>query len=123
MDVVLYFFRDTISGMHYVLYALFLLILLFAIIGYLFKQKYGKLEIKFDTSKSKKEKNSNVVNTKNSFKSQEIKKESPRVNLKQNQVMATNELPIKERTVNNTENTLVKENNQVIQNGPIPEIK
>ena len=50
MEIILYFFRDTISGVHYFIYAFVCLFLMFSIIGYLFKQKYAKLEIKLKSS-------------------------------------------------------------------------
>lgn len=53
MDVILYFFRDKIVGTHYFIYAFVCLFLMFSIIGYLFKQKYGKLEIILNTSQVK----------------------------------------------------------------------
>ena len=53
MDVILYFFRDKIVGIHYFIYAFVCLFLMFSIIGYLFKQKYGKLEIILNTSQVK----------------------------------------------------------------------
>ncbi|MBQ8892450.1 MAG: hypothetical protein IJ068_06290 [Bacilli bacterium] len=52
MDLILYFIRDTISGTFYFIYASISLICMFAIIGYLLKGKYGKLEIKLATSQS-----------------------------------------------------------------------
>ena len=53
MNAVLYFFRDTISGTYYFIYCFFCLLLMFSLIGYLFKQKYMKLEVKLNTSQSK----------------------------------------------------------------------
>lgn len=50
MEIILYFFRDTISGVHYFIYAFVCLFLMFSIIGYLFKQKYAKVEIKLKSS-------------------------------------------------------------------------
>lgn len=83
MDIILYFFRDEISGMYYFIYAFLCLFFMFAIIGYLFKQKYGKLEIKLNTSQVKVENtqvsalNSNVKNKKLSRKEQrELKKKN-----------------------------------------------
>ena len=54
MNIILYFFRDTLSGIHYFIYAFILFFLIFSIIGYLLKQKYGKYEIKLATSQSEK---------------------------------------------------------------------
>ncbi len=50
MEALLYFIRDGLSGTHYFIYAFICFILLFAIIGYLFKQKYAKVEFKLATS-------------------------------------------------------------------------
>ena len=50
MEALLYFIRDELSGTHYFIYAFICFILLFAIIGYLFKQKYAKVEFKLATS-------------------------------------------------------------------------
>lgn len=50
MEIILYFFRDTISGVHYFIYAFVCLFLMFSIVGYLFKQKYAKVEIKLKSS-------------------------------------------------------------------------
>ena len=54
MDIILYFIRDTISGTFYFIYAFILFILMFAMIGYLLKTKYAKLNIKFSTSQNSK---------------------------------------------------------------------
>jgi len=48
MDTVLYYIRDNLVGTHYFIYSFILLVLMFAIIGYLLKQKYGKLDIRLD---------------------------------------------------------------------------
>ena len=53
-DIIVSFFRDEISGSYYVIYCIVCLTLLFAIIGYLFKQKYGKVEFKLAPKKEKK---------------------------------------------------------------------
>lgn len=50
METFLYFIRDELSGTHYFIYAFICVVLLFAIIGYLFKQKYAKVEFKLATS-------------------------------------------------------------------------
>ena len=52
MEVILYFFRDKITGIHYIMYAFGCYFLMFSIIGYLFKQKYLKVEVKLNTSKT-----------------------------------------------------------------------
>lgn len=56
MEIILYFFRDKVVGTYYIIYAFICLFLMFSIIGYLFKQKYAKLDIKLNTSKTKQEK-------------------------------------------------------------------
>lgn len=53
MDAILYFFRDTISGTYYFIYCFVCLLLMFSIIGYLFKQKYAKVEVKLNTTQPK----------------------------------------------------------------------
>ena len=70
MDIVISFFRDTISGSYYFIYATIGLTLMFAIIGYLYKGKYGKVEFKLTTNTTekaneKKEKNSKKDKKKN----------------------------------------------------------
>ncbi len=55
MNAILGFFRNTLSGTYYVIYCLVLLTFLFAIVGYLYKQKYAKVEFKLTTSQPKKE--------------------------------------------------------------------
>ncbi len=41
MDLFIKFFRDTISGFTYFIYAMVLLFIIFAIIGYLVTEKYN----------------------------------------------------------------------------------
>lgn len=41
MDLIIEFFRDTISGFGYVIYALIILFFIFAIIGYLVTERYN----------------------------------------------------------------------------------
>ena len=55
MQNFLYYIRDNLVGTHYFIYAFILLFLMFALVGYLFKQKYGKYEIKLNTSQDQKE--------------------------------------------------------------------
>ena len=71
MDIVLYYIRDNLVGTHYFIYAFILFFLMFSIIGYLFKQKYAKFDIKLATSqdsakkdKKSKEKMKNLKNNK-----------------------------------------------------------
>ena len=67
MDSILYYIRDNIISVHYFIYAFVCLFLMFAIIGYLFKQKYAKLTINVGSSQQKKEakeeKKFNQINT------------------------------------------------------------
>ena len=56
MDIILYYIRDNLVGTHYFIYTAILLFLMFAIIGYLFKQKYGKLDVVLNTSQTETEK-------------------------------------------------------------------
>ena len=42
METIIKFFRDTITGFNYFIYASIILFLIFAIIGYLLTQKYQK---------------------------------------------------------------------------------
>lgn len=71
MDIILYFFRDKIAGTYYFIYAFICLMLMFSIIGYLYKQKYAKVEVKLNTSQPKKDekvepsKNENKVENSN----------------------------------------------------------
>ncbi len=65
MDILLYYIRDNLTGTHYFIYAFILFFFMFSIIGYLFKEKYAKLEIKLDTSqKSKEQKTSQKISNK-----------------------------------------------------------
>lgn len=52
METILYYIRDNLVGTHYFIYAFILLFFMFSIIGYLFKQKYAKFNIKLATSQS-----------------------------------------------------------------------
>lgn len=61
MDIILYYIRDNIVSVHYFIYAFVCLFLMFAIIGYLFKQKYAKLTINVNSSQQKKEVNEEKV--------------------------------------------------------------
>ena len=87
MDFILYFIRDSLSGTVYFIYTFILLMCIFAIIGYMLKQKYGKLEIKLATSQSA------GANQENG--------EVQETNIQEGQ---TNNIE------NNNENTIIKEN-------------
>ena len=90
MDVVLYFFRDKIVGIHYFIYASICLFLIFSIIGYLFKQKYGKLEIILNTSQVKtgKIKEIEPKKTKKEKKSKKIEKVGKKNNNEKIEIIA-----------------------------------
>ena len=53
MDSTLYYIRDNLVGIHYFIYSFILLFFMFSIIGYLFKKKYAKYDIKLNTSQKK----------------------------------------------------------------------
>ena len=78
LDMIISLFRDGLSGTRYIIYVIICSTLLFSIVGYLLKQKYGKVEFKVATLastaksptskpkkekkvKNKKDKKSNVV--------------------------------------------------------------
>lgn len=61
MDIILTFIRDNLTGINYYIYAFICLFFMFAIIGYLFKQKYAKVEIKLNTTKPKVDSDNNKV--------------------------------------------------------------
>ena len=76
MDIILYYIRDNIVSVHYFIYAFVCLFLMFAIIGYLFKQKYAKLTINVSSSQPKKEVKENIATNQvktNTMDSQVIK--------------------------------------------------
>ena len=52
LDMIISLFRDGLSGTRYIIYVIICLTLLFSIVGYLLKQKYGKVEFKVATSAS-----------------------------------------------------------------------
>ncbi len=89
MDTILYFFRDQIISVHYFIYAFVILILIFAIIGYLYKQKYAKVEIKLATSQANVSKaienKSNIkLDRKNAKKLAKAQKKQAKLNNKKN---------------------------------------
>lgn len=86
MDAILYFFRDKITGIHYLMYAFVCFFLMFSIIGYLFKQKYAKVEIKLNTSKPQVE-DSEDFEIKKGKKKEKIKKDHHKNN--KNQIVET----------------------------------
>ncbi len=53
LDTIIYFFRDSISGIRYFIYAFVGIVLIFAIVGYMYKQKYTKFaSVKINVSGS-----------------------------------------------------------------------
>ena len=42
MESILYFFRDTVSGFTYLVYALIILFLIFSVIGYMVTMEYSE---------------------------------------------------------------------------------
>lgn len=133
MDSILYFFRDTITGTYYFMYAFVCLFLMFSLIGYLFKDKYAKVTINLGvkeeeeprkkTKKQAKEKvvlnNSNVnqtINKTNPVPEQPKINQEP-LNQQPTQVNYQNlkQTPIQQPTIN-------QQNNNPIVKG-IPEIK
>ena len=130
MDVILYSIRDGLVGTHYFIYAFILSILMFSIIGYLFKQKYAKFDIKLETSQSeaKKKKDANnkvkpvttekVVTTNQTVKSQNP---IPQPNPNLNKVVTPTPMPNKSNQVVNP--TPVNNNQNAKTMVAIPEIK
>ena len=111
MDIILYFFRDKIVGLHYLMYAFVCLFLMFSIIGYLFKQKYGKLEIILNTSQVKtgKVKEIEPYKTKKEKKLKKSKKNNNKIEIENVEVIE----PIKNQSTENITNQQVI--NQPIQ--------
>ena len=56
MNEFLYYIRDNLVGTHYFIYAFILYFLMFAIIGYLLKEKYAKYDIKLGAAPVKEKK-------------------------------------------------------------------
>lgn len=112
MDIVLYYIRDNLVGTHYFIYAFILFFLMFSIIGYLFKQKYGKLDIKLATSQSKNQKDKEEkIKDKNDKSLKKIKNNKVEVQTKTD--------PIKTNVVTNVnQNTLSSNINNVTPSNP-----
>ena len=103
MDIILYFFRDKIVGTYYFIYAFLCLFLMFSIIGYLFKQKYAKLEVKLNTSQD---------NIKKEIKEKKIKESKIKI-----------DEPVNLQQVNESVEVITEQvQNNVIEQS-IPEIK
>jgi len=71
----LYYIRDHLVGTHYFIYSFILNIFMFSMIGYLFKQKYGKLDVILNTS----QKTGDQLISNKSKKNKEKKKNEPKV--------------------------------------------
>lgn len=106
MDIILYYIRDNLISVHYFIYAFVCLFLMFAIIGYLFKQKYAKLTINVSSSQPKKEVKENIAtnqvktNTMDSqvTKNNQVNNQPTNVNISTN---LTNLKPINQNSINN----------------------
>ena len=101
MEELLYYIRDNLVGTHYFIYTFFLLFLMFAIIGYLFKQRYAKYQIILNNSqnaveeeikRTKKEKNNR----------KEIKKDSA-IKIQQQVVNTPDSSSVSPKPIPNTE--------------------
>ena len=118
MQGILYFFRDRIDGIHYFMYASVCLLLIFAIYGYLAKQKYAKVEIKLNSSQpGTKEKTKKQQLDKEKSKEEENKSDIVKTaneTIKPNIVQTTNE-PVKLQTINPT--IAVQTSNQTNSSG------
>ena len=106
MDIILYYIRDNLISVHYFIYAFVCLFLMFAIIGYLFKQKYAKLTINVSSSQPKKEVKENTTtnqvktDTMDSqvTKNNQVNNQPTNVNISTN---LTNLKPINQNQINN----------------------
>jgi len=78
MKDALYFIRDNLVGTHYFLYAFILSIFMFSLVGYLFKKKYGVLNIKMKSSQENVKEENKKINTasKNQAKKESKKEKS-----------------------------------------------
>lgn len=129
MSTILYFFRDSITGVYYFIYVFVCLFLMFSIIGYLFKQKYAKVEIKLNTSQPKKtdDKQANL-----DIKKQENNKQINEIPVSVNQNAIDNNKIIPDLKIENSnqvtsepiQEIVTESPNQVIQSNNIqtPEI-
>ena len=104
MDIILYYIRDNLVGTHYFIYSF---ILLFFIIGYLFKQKYGKLDIILNTSQTDVKKK--MLEGKEEQKSKEVtSNKKKRFKHKENNIIENAQK--EEKNNNSVENQVVKNN-------------
>lgn len=97
MDIILYYIRDNIVSVHYFIYAFVCFFLMFALIGYLYKQKYAKVEIKLNSSQPKKEEKDLIknINQMNKISAKQTSQPMQQVNNSQifSNPVATNNLP------------------------------
>ena len=119
METILYFMRDKLSGTFYFIYAFILGIFMFAIIGYLLKEKYGRLDIKFVTNQSTSKEKNNDANAKNIKEKNIIKSKNNKalenIDVNSNPVPITNQIqeevknsiPIPNDSSSNTDGTLI----------------
>ena len=143
MQELLYYIRDNLVGTHYFIYAFILLFFMFALVGYLFKQKYGKYEIKLNTSQGGKKEDTlkknievdkTIVQTANPVDKvpTNVKVEPSPIKVEQTPPVVVKPMPASPQPVNPvpTPNTNSTVNPTVIPNpvpqklekGPIPEI-
>ena len=115
MDIILYYIRDNIVSVHYFIYAFVCFFFMFALIGYLYKQKYAKVQIKLNSSLPKKEEfvenevTNNITSSNNSQTIQTI-----------NNVVTSHSQPIPKQTTTNNLNT--SSNVNLSQSQPIPNL-
>lgn len=123
MDIILYYIRDNLISVHYFIYAFVCLFLMFAIIGYLFKQKYAKLTINVSSSQPKKEVKENNISQVNS----NVTTNQVKTNTMSSQVTKNNQVNNQPTNVNTSTNlTNLKPINQNPINNQvsnIPEVK
>ena len=112
MDIILYYIRDNIVSVHYFIYAFVCFFLMFALIGYLYKQKYAKVEIKLNSSQTKKEEQGENTVAKNTNQINEIGAQQTSQSIQQ---VNNSQIFPNPETTNNVQNI---NNNQTIN--PIP---
>ena len=112
METILYFFRDSISGVYYFMYAFVCLMLMFSIIGYLFKQKYTRVELKLNSSQG--QPNLETKNKKEQKIDVKIKKETVKPNIVQNTSQTIN-------TSINNQSISVQQGSNQINSSSIPQ--
>jgi len=123
MDIVLYFIRDKIVGVHYTMYIFVCLFFMFSIIGYLFKQKYAALELKLTTKKDKEK----ITDDKKNIVKQAVPVNNQANKVVLGQIPSTNikEIPKEQVEIINAVEPTINTNQQtnVVNTNQIPEIK